>query len=113
MAPAGIVLNSEAECVVLNRIHDACLWRLESFEIGGCNGFAANQVVKAVKEPAAERIAVGAFFGVELKDEVVVEDLIFKANEEWSDVASNVFEVTNVNPLGIFDLCKNVFQHFN
>ena len=95
------------------RIHNACLWTLEGFEIGCCNGFAANQVVQAVKEPAAERIAVGAFFRVELKNEVVVEDLILKANDEWSDVASNVSEMSYVNPLGVFNTCKNVLQHFN
>ena len=113
MAPTGIVFDSEAEGVVLNRIHNTCLWRLEGFEVGCCNGFAANQVIQAVKEPAAERIAVGAFFRVELKDEVVVEDLILKANDEWSDVASNVAEMPDVNSLGIFNTCKNVLQCFN
>ena len=45
MAPAGIVLNSEAESIVLNRIHNAYFWRLKGFKVGRCDGFAANQIV--------------------------------------------------------------------
>ena len=45
-----------------------------------------------MKEPAAECIAVRAFFGVELKDKIVIENLVFKANDERSDVASYVLK---------------------
>ena len=63
-----------------------------------------------MKEPTAECIAVRAFFGVEFEDEVVVEDLIFKANNEWSDIASNVVEMPYFSLLNIFDSCKTFFN---
>ena len=71
--------------------------------------FAANQVVQAVKEPAAECIAVRAFFGVQLEDEVVVEDLIFKANDEWSDVASDISEMSDFNFCALSTRAKMFF----
>ena len=109
MPPARIVFDPEAESVVLNRIHNACLGRLKGFKIGGGNFFAANQVVQAVKKPTAECIAVRAFFRVELKDEVVVENLILKANDEWSDVASDVPKSSNINFLCILNSLENMF----
>ena len=95
MPPAGIMLDAEAESVIFNRIYNSCLLRLKCFEIGCGNNVAANQVVQTVKKPATECIAVRAFFRVKLQDEVVVEDLILEANDEWGDVASDVAEGSN------------------
>ena len=113
VSPAGIMLDAEAESVIFNRIYNSCLSWLKRFEIGGCNNVAANQVVQAVKKPAAECIAVRAFFGVKLQDEVVVEDLILEANDKWGDVASDVAEGSNFDFMCIINSCENGFQRLD
>ena len=66
-----------------------------------------------MKEPTAECIAVGTFLGVELKDDVIVENLILEANDKWGDVAPDVSEGPDVESLGIFNSCKNALKCFN
>ena len=48
-----------------------------------------------------------AFFGVQLENKIVVEDLIFEANEKWGDVTSNISEMSDFNLVSISNLCKN------
>ena len=108
MAPAGIVFNPKAERVVLNWIDNSCLWGLKGFEVGCCDGFAANQVVQAMKKPATECIAVRTLFGMQLEDVVVIEDLISKANNEWSDVAPDIAEVSDFDCSCIVNLRENI-----
>ena len=110
MAPAGIVLNSEAKGIVFDRINKSCICWFEGLKIGCCNHFTANQVVQAVKEPAAECIAVRTLFGVQLEDVVVIENVISKANNEWSDVASDISEVSDFDPLCVVNVRKNILK---
>ena len=60
-----------------------------------------------MKAPAAECIAVRTLFGMQLEDVVVIENLIPKANNEWSDVASDIAEVSDFDLLCIFNSRKN------
>ena len=113
MAPTWIVFNSEAKGIVLDWVDNACFFRLKDLEIGGGDGFVANQIVQTVQKPAAERIAVRAFFWVQLENEVVVEDLRSKSNDEWSDVASDVAEMSNFNLLRIIDAFKDALYSLN
>ena len=107
------MFDPKAEGIIFNRIDNACFFRLKGLEVGGCDGFAANQVVQAVQKPAAEGIAVRTLFGVQLEDQVVIENLIAKANDEGGDVASDVAEMTDFNLLCISDALKDALQYLD
>ena len=44
---------------------------------------------------------------MQLEDVVVIEDLISKANDEWSDVASDIAEVSDFDRSCIVNLCES------
>ena len=45
---------------------------------------------------------------MQLEDVVVIENLIPKANNEWSDVASDIAEVSDFDLLCVFNSRKNI-----
>ena len=47
---------------------------------------------------------------MQLEDEVVLQNLITKPNEEWSDIASDVAEMSDFYFLSIVDPCKDILQ---
>ena len=51
-----------------------------------------------------------AFFGVQLENKIVVENLIFEANKKWGYITTNVSEMPDFNLFGIFNLRKNILQ---
>ena len=80
---------------------------MKCLEIGGGDCFVANQIVQAVQKPATECIAVWALFRMQLENEIIFQNLVAKANDEWGDVASDIAEMLNIYFLCILNVLKD------